>query len=145
MVHTIALRELLQRVARGKVSPTGAAEEPVHPPYRLGEGVMVDTHYALRTGESEAVFCSARSPRQAAAAFAALAISGGSVLATRAEERHAKAPQGAVPTWAGFGRLAPLLGVLNPCAPGVAIVNIDNGFGSAVLPVRILRQRWEGT
>ncbi len=43
----------------------------------------------------------------------------------------------AVPTSVGygaaFGGLAPLLAMLNSCAPGVAVVNIDNGFGAGYL------------
>jgi NCAIR mutase (PurE)-related protein len=43
----------------------------------------------------------------------------------------------AVPTSVGyganFGGLAALLGMLNSCAAGVAVVNIDNGFGAAAL------------
>ncbi|RLN97544.1 hypothetical protein BBJ28_00006676, partial [Nothophytophthora sp. Chile5] len=34
---------------------------------------------------------------------------------------------------AAFGGLAPLLTMLNACSPGVGVVNIDNGFGAAVL------------
>jgi hypothetical protein len=41
----------------------------------------------------------------------------------------------AVPTSVGYGAsfqgLAPLLGMLNSCASGVSVVNIDNGFGAA--------------
>ena len=41
----------------------------------------------------------------------------------------------AVPTSIGYGAnfsgLAPLLTMLNTCSPGVAVVNIDNGFGAA--------------
>jgi hypothetical protein len=48
----------------------------------------------------------------------------------------------AVPTSVGygahFGGLAPLLTMLNSCAPGVAVVNIDNGFGAGYLLGRIL-------
>lgn len=48
----------------------------------------------------------------------------------------------AVPTSVGYGAafdgLAALLTMLNACAPGVAVVNIDNGFGAAVLASRIL-------
>jgi NCAIR mutase (PurE)-related protein len=51
----------------------------------------------------------------------------------------------AVPTSVGygaaFGGLAPLLTMLNSCAPGVSVVNIDNGFGAAVSAVRIVRRR----
>lgn len=49
----------------------------------------------------------------------------------------------AVPTSVGygasFGGLAALLTMLNSCAPGVAVVNIDNGFGAAVLATKINR------
>jgi pyridinium-3,5-biscarboxylic acid mononucleotide synthase len=45
------------------------------------------------------------------------------------------APVIAVPTSVGygasFGGLAALLGMLNSCASGVSVVNIDNGFGAA--------------
>lgn len=54
-----------------------------------------------------------------------------------------KTPVIAVPTSVGYGAsfngLAPLLTMLNSCAEGVAVVNIDNGFGAAVLACRILR------
>jgi NCAIR mutase (PurE)-related protein len=43
----------------------------------------------------------------------------------------------AVPTSVGygasFGGLAPLLAMLNSCAAGVSVVNIDNGFGAGYL------------
>ncbi|OQA46550.1 MAG: N5-carboxyaminoimidazole ribonucleotide mutase [Chloroflexi bacterium ADurb.Bin325] len=39
---------------------------------------------------------------------------------------------------ASFGGLAALLAMLNSCATGVAVVNIDNGFGAAVFAHRIL-------
>ncbi len=51
----------------------------------------------------------------------------------------------AVPTSVGygasFGGLAALLGMLNSCASGLAVVNIDNGFGAAALATRILASR----
>ncbi len=47
----------------------------------------------------------------------------------------------AVPTSVGYGAafqgLAPLLTMLNSCAAGVTVVNIDNGFGAAVAASRI--------
>jgi NCAIR mutase (PurE)-related protein len=50
----------------------------------------------------------------------------------------------AVPTSIGygaaFGGLAALLGMLNSCANGVAVVNIDNGFGAAAFAASILRK-----
>jgi NCAIR mutase (PurE)-related protein len=47
----------------------------------------------------------------------------------------------AVPTSVGYGAnvkgLAPLLSMLNSCASGIGVVNIDNGFGAGVLAHRI--------
>lgn len=54
----------------------------------------------------------------------------------------------AVPTSIGyganFGGLAALLGMLNSCAAGVSVVNIDNGFGAAYTASLINRRRQEG-
>jgi NCAIR mutase (PurE)-related protein len=53
------------------------------------------------------------------------------------------APVIAVPTSIGygasFGGLAALLGMLNTCSPNVCTVNIDNGFGAAVIATLINR------
>jgi NCAIR mutase (PurE)-related protein len=50
-------------------------------------------------------------------------------------------PVVAVPTSVGygasFGGVAALLGMLNTCAAGIGVVNIDNGFGAATLVHRI--------
>ena len=50
----------------------------------------------------------------------------------------------AVPTSVGYGAafhgLAALLAMLNACASGVGVVNIDNGFGAAHLACLILRR-----
>ncbi|MFA6901398.1 MAG: nickel pincer cofactor biosynthesis protein LarB [Desulfurivibrionaceae bacterium] len=50
----------------------------------------------------------------------------------------------AVPTSVGYGTglggIAALLGMLNSCAPGIAVVNIDNGFGAACMAASIIRQ-----
>ena len=58
------------------------------------------------------------------------------------------APVIAVPTSVGygasFGGLAPLLAMLNSCAAGVGVVNIDNGFGAGYLAAVINRQSQEG-
>ncbi len=56
----------------------------------------------------------------------------------------ARVPIIAVPTSVGYGAsfagLAPLLTMLNSCAAGVTVVNIDNGFGAAVAAARILHR-----
>jgi NCAIR mutase (PurE)-related protein len=53
-------------------------------------------------------------------------------------------PLVAVPTSVGygasFGGLAALLAMLNACAPGISVVNIDNGFGAGVFAARVARR-----
>jgi NCAIR mutase (PurE)-related protein len=53
-------------------------------------------------------------------------------------------PVVAVPTSVGYGAsyggLAALLAMLNSCAPGVVVCNIDNGFGAGVFAARVARQ-----
>ncbi len=59
------------------------------------------------------------------------------------------APVVAVPTSVGYGSglggLSALLTMLNACAPGLGVVNIDNGHGAALLASRILRGGRGGT
>jgi phosphoribosylcarboxyaminoimidazole (NCAIR) mutase len=59
------------------------------------------------------------------------------------------APLIAVPTSVGYGAsfhgLAALLTMLNSCAGGVTVVNIDNGFGAGYAASTICRKIHEGT
>ncbi len=53
-------------------------------------------------------------------------------------------PLDAVPTSVGYGTsyggLAALLAMLNSCAPGVVVCNVDNGFGAGVFAARVARR-----
>jgi NCAIR mutase (PurE)-related protein len=53
-------------------------------------------------------------------------------------------PVVAVPTSVGYGTglggVAALIGMLNSCAPGIAVVNIDNGFGAGCMAAAINRR-----
>ncbi len=53
-----------------------------------------------------------------------------------------------VPTSVGYGAsyggLAALLAMLNSCAPGVVVCNIDNGFGAGVFAARVARRAGSG-
>jgi NCAIR mutase (PurE)-related protein len=57
----------------------------------------------------------------------------------------------AVPTSVGYGAhfhgLAPLLAMLNSCAAGIAVVNIDNGFGAGYMAhtINLIGERAPGT
>lgn len=58
-------------------------------------------------------------------------------------------PVVAVPTSVGYGAafegLAALLTMLNSCAPGVVVTNIDNGFGAATFATKVLTRRHSRT
>lgn len=53
------------------------------------------------------------------------------------------APVVGVPTSVGYGAhlagLTPLLAMVNACATGIAVVNVDNGFGAAQFAARVIR------
>lgn len=57
-------------------------------------------------------------------------------------------PVVAVPTSVGYGTgtggVAAVLAMLNACSPGMAVMNIDNGFGAGLLAARILNLAEEG-
>ena len=243
------LRQLLEAVRDGRVSPADAADSLRHMPFEDLGFAKLDHHRAIRCGMPEVVFCEGKTPQQVVSIVGRLADQGHDVLATRAapevyeavraahpdavyheaaravvlaqkgdcprlpgsvaivsagtsdqpvaeEARvtaelfgcrvetfydvgvagihrllaHTKplaeasvvivvagmegalasvvgglvsAPVIAVPTSVGygasFGGLAPLLAMLNSCAAGVGVVNIDNGFGAGCLAAMILR------
>lgn len=58
-------------------------------------------------------------------------------------------PLVALPTSVGygssFGGLAALLAMLNSCAPGITVCNIDNGFGAGVFAARVARRAGQGS
>jgi NCAIR mutase (PurE)-related protein len=58
------------------------------------------------------------------------------------------APVVALPTSVGYGAafagLAPLLTMLNACAPGIGVVNIDNGYGAGHLAAQIAAPHADG-
>src|SRR2546426_157056 len=162
------LRELLEAVQKGRVSPEQAADQLRTLPYEDLGFAKVDHHRALRRGFPEAVFGEGKTPEQVAAIVDRIydvGVAGLHRLLDRTETiRQARvvivaagmegalpsvvaglvaAPVIAVPTSVGYGAsfhgLAALLAMLNSCASGVATVNIDNGFGAAHLACQILK------
>jgi NCAIR mutase (PurE)-related protein len=103
-------------------------------------GHPVVRHYDVGVAGLHRLFGNLASIRNAVVAIAVAGMDG--VLPTVVASL-VPCPVVAVPTSVGygahFGGLAPLLTMLNGCAPGVGVVNIDNGFGAAVLASRIAR------
>jgi NCAIR mutase (PurE)-related protein len=116
------LRDLLALVQSGTISPDEAVARLRRLPYEDLGYARLDTHRAIRSGAPETVYCPGKSADQVVGILARLAESHANVLATRATpEMHAAA----------------LLTMLATCVPGIAVVNIDNGFGAACLADRI--------
>ena len=103
-------------------------------------GAEVTRHYDIGVAGIHRLFASLPKIREARAVIAVAGMEGAlaSVLAGLVS-----VPVIAVPTSVGYGAsfqgLAPLLSMLNSCAEGVSVVNIDNGFGAASLVCRMFR------
>ena len=101
-------------------------------------GVRADRHFDVGIAGLHRLLGSIDAIRRADVVIAVAGMEGalGSVVAGLV-----KAPVVAVPTSVGYGAgsggLAPLLAMLNSCAAGVCVVNIDNGFGAGFLASRI--------
>jgi len=80
------VRELLESVAKGDVSPDEAARRLGHMPFEDLGFARVDHHRALRCGFPEVIFCQGKSPEQAVAIAAAMRERGSTVLASRADD-----------------------------------------------------------
>ncbi len=103
-------------------------------------GTKVERHYDVGVAGLHRLLAKVDDIRKADVVIAVAGMEGalGSVLAGLVE-----APLVAVPTSVGygasFGGVAPLLAMLNSCAEGMSVVNIDNGFGAGVLACRMIR------
>ncbi len=103
-------------------------------------GAKVERHFDVGVAGLHRLLAKLDDIRKADIVIAVAGMEGalGSVLAGLVE-----APLVAIPTSVGyganFGGVAPLLAMLNSCAEGMSVVNIDNGFGAGVLACRMLR------
>lgn len=103
-------------------------------------GVRVDRHFDVGVACLARLLAKIDDIRKADVVIAVAGMEGalGSVVAGLVPS-----PVIAVPTSVGYGAsfhgLAPLLSMLNACAEGMAVVNIDNGFGAAMLACRMIR------
>src|SRR5438552_878831 len=118
------LQRLLDDVAAGRVSADDAFARLRRLPYDDLGFAKVDLHRALRAGGPEAIYCPGKTPAQVVAILQRLVVDRVNVLATRADETS-------VGYGASLNGLAALLAMLNSCAPGVSVVNVDNGYGAA--------------
>jgi len=157
------LKDLLRRVADGEVTPDEALKAVRGLPFEDIGFAKIDHHRTLRCGVPEVVFCQGKSPEQVAGIAERIVAAGTNLLATRADARHFEAVRAVCPEaeykpgaraitlrqtsvgyGASFGGIAALLTMLNSCASGVAVVNIDNGFGAGYMAALINAMATDG-
>jgi NCAIR mutase (PurE)-related protein len=85
------LRQLLQQVKDGRISPDDAVSRLRHMPLEDLGFAKLDHHRRLRTGMPEVIFSRGKTPQQVAKIFKHMAAQGGNVLATKAEREHFRA------------------------------------------------------
>src|SRR5947209_8322170 len=138
------LRALVDEVARGAVDPETASERLVHAlrerPFEDLGFARVDHHRSVRQGFPEVVAGLHRLLSERARLTSArviIVVAGMEGALPSVVSGLVSVPVVAVPTSIGygasFGGIAALLGMLNSCASGVSVVNIDNGFGAATV------------
>jgi NCAIR mutase (PurE)-related protein len=89
-MNELDIRELLEAVGTGKISPGAAMERLKHMPFEDIGFAKVDHHRALRQGFAEVVFGKGKTPKQVAEIVRAMVEKKGSrqnVLVTRADEK----------------------------------------------------------
>src|SRR5207247_10178116 len=110
------LRELLEAVQKGRVSPDQAADQLRTLPYEDLGFAKVDHHRALRRGFPEAVFGEGKTPEQIAAIVDRIAGQGQNVLVTRTAADVHRRVLASHPT-AGFHEAARCLTLARQPAP----------------------------
>ena len=146
-VPDAAFHETARCITRGATAPTGrgtiliatggTSDLPVAEEARVAAetlGNRVETLYDVGVAGLHRLLAAGDRLHEARVIIAAAGLEGAlpSVIGGLV-----RVPVIAVPTSVGygaaFGGLAALLGMLNSCASGVSVVNIDNGFGAAAL------------
>ena len=83
-MHQDAVRELLETVHEGKLSPSQSLDRLRHLPFEDLGFAKIDHHRSLRLGMPEVIYSAGKTPEQVAEIFARMALQGNIVLATRA-------------------------------------------------------------
>lgn len=91
------IRQLLEKVQQGRMSVDDALRELRNLPFQELGFAKIDHHRLIRRGFPEAIFCPNKTPEQVAKIVEAMSLTGVTVLATKASERHYEAVKRIVP------------------------------------------------
>ena len=96
-MHEDALRELLEAVRDGELSPSQGVDRLRHLPFEDLGFAKIDHHRSLRVGMPEVIYSAGKTPEQVAEIFARMAAQSNVVLATRANLEKYEKVRSAVP------------------------------------------------
>ena len=140
-------RESLEPFGLVSVVSAGTADQPVAEEARVTAAIMgsrVESFYDVGVAGAHRLFAYKESFEKSSAIVVVAGMEG--ALASLVGG-IVSCPVVAVPTSVGygasFGGLAALLAMMNSCAAGVSVVNIDNGFGAGYLAGLINRMVWD--
>ncbi|WP_312353474.1 nickel pincer cofactor biosynthesis protein LarB [Aminipila sp.] len=91
------LKELLNKVAKGEVTPDSAVTQLKNLPFEDLGYVNIDHHRGIRTGFPEAVFCQGKTVEQVASIIERLASDNENIIGSRASREQFKAVKELVP------------------------------------------------
>jgi hypothetical protein len=131
----MSLDRLLDDFEAGHISREKLKQELLRQSFIETGSAKIDPLREWRTGGPEVVYCAGKTPDQAASIFDHLNRCNGRVLGTKADQGHYEAVSRVAE--ARFDPVSGLLTMMNSCAPGVGVVNIDNGFGAGYLAHKI--------
>ena len=150
LARTITLRQTEPAAQAGRVAvvAAGSTDLPVAEEARITAEIMdqrVTTHYDVGVaGLHRLLACS----EELQGADAIVAVAGMEGALASVVGGLVAVPVVAVPTSVGygasFGGVAALLAMLNSCASGVSVVNIDNGFGGGYIASLIAKGAGRG-
>lgn len=141
---TVGMKPEIERVGLVAVCTGGTADIPVAEEAAITAemcGARVERIFDIGVSGLHRMISALPEIRRATAIVAVAGMEGAlaSVLAGQLDR-----PVIAVPTSVGyganFGGLSALLTMINSCATGIAVVNIDNGFGGGYMAAQINRQ-----
>ncbi|MCC7291017.1 MAG: nickel pincer cofactor biosynthesis protein LarB [Phycisphaerales bacterium] len=145
--RAVTLRQITPRTHTGRVVivAAGTSDMPVAEEARVTCDIMdlaVESVYDVGVAGLHRLLASRES---IASADVVIAVAGMEGALPSVVGGLVSCPVIAVPTSTGygasFGGVTALLAMLNSCASGVTVVNIDNGFGAAYAAARILKAR----
>ena len=153
-------REILELVKSGGMSVEEAEGHFRRQPFEDLGFAKLDMHRKMRSGFPEVIFCKGKPDEFLISIYTRMVEADGQAFGTRASKEQYEMVRKVIPDikydpvsgilklerephkvgyGANFGGLSALLTMINSCANGIAVVNINNGYGAGYMATQINR------